>query len=120
MKQLMKKLWAKISGLVPTRTPIGKTAFNMWASSIFDTYGLPNTPGYRQALATMIMHEKRYFVSKFKFALQIKKAQVNETAYLLMKEIQEEGKNAIQAAEATPVTDGVANGSGPVQQNQTV
>lgn len=83
-----------IRGVFPSKSPIGATAFNMFATSIFDTYGLPNTPGYRHALCTMIMHTKGYWVTKFGFALKIKKAQVNETAYQLMKEINEQQKQA--------------------------
>lgn len=93
MKKI-KKILKWLLSLIPTKTPIGATAFDIWASSIFDTFGFPNTPGYRQALATMLMHEKSYFVSKFRLAIALRKGEVNETAYHVMKDIQQQKKAA--------------------------
>lgn len=116
MKRVMKVIkW--LLGVIPSKTPIGATAFDMWASSIFDSYGFPNTPGYRQALATMLMHEKSYFVSKFKLAVALHKHEVNQTAYSIMKDIQQQ-REAAEALNAPQkeTTESEVNSKSVVQQ----
>lgn len=100
IKDKIRHIWLLIIGLIPMAQPVGRTAFELWAGVVCDTYGLPNTPGYRQALCQMLLQEKRYYVSRISFALKLRKAQVNETAYQIMTEIQQQKKEAEQA-EAT-------------------
>lgn len=92
----------KLLGTLPGRNPIGRAQFDAWANDLISTYGLPNSPGYRAALCGEILQNKGLYTSKFRYAQRIRKAQVNETAYLLMREINDEKKQVLAAATATP------------------
>lgn len=100
----MKKIKVVITKLlnwIPTETPVGAAEFEVWANNILITYGFPLTPGYKQALATMLLHEKSYKISKRNLAIALRKGQVNETAYQIMKDIQQQKKAAEDLINAT-------------------
>jgi hypothetical protein len=106
MKQRLKnvllmvlKVLAKIEGLLPMRNPIGKPQFEQFCTDVFSTYDIPDLPSYRSALAAMVLQDKRLYRSKHSFALAIRKAQANETAYQVMKEIREQEKTAAAPAQ---------------------
>ena len=41
---------------IPSRLPIGMAAFDTWADSIVDAYGLPSNDSVRFGIATAILH----------------------------------------------------------------
>jgi hypothetical protein len=88
MKQKLKILLKKLKGLLPSKLPIGATELDKFTTDIFETYGIPNLPTYKQAVCKMILHlgpqENRK--SKSWFARSIAKAQANETAYAILEE----------------------------------
>jgi len=94
---------------IPSPVPVGRTAMELWASGILDTFGLPNTPGYKQALYQMVLSTKTYLIPKVYFAIEMKKAESKQTAYMLQREIKEEQTNRANN-----------NGTGTVQQVQEV
>ena len=79
----MKKTAKKFINLFPTWLPRSAIALEAYTKDLFDTYDLPDMPGYRQAIATMIMHLGPTVALKPKayFALAVYKAQANEVAY---------------------------------------
>lgn len=118
----MKKQFHKVLGLFPSKLPTGVAEFDSWSSSIFDTYGLPNLPSYRQAVASMIMHlgptvDKK---AKFFFAKAVRKAQANQIAYeeiQKLKKAEAEYIAATIALETTPLEDALGTENvQPVQQ----
>jgi hypothetical protein len=96
MKNLLSKIIKflnQLDGLLPSRNPIGRSEFDSFANSIFLLYDIPNLVTYRSALCAMVLQDKRLYRSKFSFALAIRKAQANQTAYELMSEIRQQEKN---------------------------
>lgn len=88
----MKHLWTRTTGLFPTRLPTGLDEFEKFTTNILTAYKIPDMPGYRQAIATMIMHlspttDKK---SKLYFAKAVRKAQSNQIAYQVIQKIREE------------------------------
>jgi hypothetical protein len=79
----MKKLLKKIRNLFPSLLPRNAEALDLFCKDLFETYDLPDMPGYRQAIGTMIMHlgPTTALKSKTYFALAVYKAQANEVAY---------------------------------------
>jgi hypothetical protein len=63
-------------------------------------------PSYKQALASMIMHlgTTKFYAPKRFFALSIKKAMANQTAYEVIQQIREAEKPQPPAEEAKAPT----------------
>lgn len=98
------------------RLPIGVTEFNAFCVWIFRVYGIPDLPGYRQSVATMIMHLKPTVtrVAPSYFARSIRKAQANEIAYQTIREIQDQARKEKEAqvvAAEKPALEVVSSGT---------
>lgn len=79
---------------VDTPIPVTTAEFDLFCKEIFEEHGYPDKPGYRQMVASMIMHEPETTVtlSKKRYAAAIKKAQANEVAYWVIQETNKEMK----------------------------
>ncbi len=105
---LQLKRWAHaFLGFIPQPLPKGHSEFDAFCDRLFDVYGLPSLPSYREAVATMILHlpPTTHRKSPRFFAKSIKKAMANQVAYSFLhpeksKELEE--KKLTQAATSTP------------------
>lgn len=95
MKRL-KRVLRLLRGVIPQRNPIGRTELELFTTAVLELYNIPNLGSYRSALAAMILQDKRLYRSKLSFALAIRKAQANETAYQIMQEIRKQEKETAQ------------------------
>lgn len=89
-----------VRGFFPAKLPLNLADFEIYASSIFELYDVPDMPSYRHAIASGIMRlgPITAYKSKFYFALSVKKAMANEIAFqniqLLKKQEQEYNEKA--------------------------
>lgn len=88
-------MFQKVLHFIPSYLPREKEEFDHFCKDVFETYGYPDKPGYRKLVAQMIQHlgQTTITVSKRQFAKAIRKAQVNENAFYMMKDADE----AVQA-----------------------
>lgn len=105
MKKKLKSLLQKLLGFIPVRQPIGRTEFDLFANRVFSVYSLPDLPSYRSALSAMILQEKSFTKSIRSYAIAIRKAQANETAYQIMQEIRQQEKVQKPAPALTGAND---------------
>ena len=91
LKRVLRK---NFTGYFPKALPHGVTEFEHFCGYVFDTYGIPNLPSYREAVATMIMHLGPTVDTKAPhyFAKSIRKAMSNEVAYSYLQDRREEKK----------------------------
>lgn len=110
----MKKLFALILALVPSKLPQGVAEFNAWADDLIELYNFPtaDTDSIKFALASIIMHlgAQSAFKSKFYFYLTISAGAAKQVAGAVFYEIktQQQAKQQAEAAAAKLqiVTDG--------------
>jgi hypothetical protein len=79
----LKSFLKRLRSYLPSALPKGSEEFEAFSSSIISTFGIPDLPSYRHAIATMIMHLDPTVSRKPKvyFARSIQKAMANEVAY---------------------------------------
>lgn len=109
------RLLGLIRGFFPAKLPHGRPEFDAFFAKLVSVYALPNNPSYQHAIATMVMNlsPTSAYKAPFYFALSIKKAMANETAYSVIQEIREQEKKAReQTGEATAKLKEVATGDG--------
>ena len=93
-----------LRGFFPKKLPTGLADFNQFSADIIDVYGLPNLPSYKHAIASMIMHlsPTTFYKSPWFFAISVKKAMANQTAYEIMQLLKEAEKEKQHQGEDTP------------------
>lgn len=117
--QLFTRIRGMILGFLPTRLPHGLSDFEAFFQKLAHTYALPDNPSYKHAVATMVMNlgPTTAYKAPYFFALSIKKAMANQTAFQVIQDLRDAEKNAAkeaqekQTGEAMP-TPGVAAGDG--------
>lgn len=131
----MNKLAAKVlktlkfvRGFFPKRLPTGLKDFDAFAAMIFDVYNLPALPSYKHAVASMIMHlgPTTAYKAPWFFAISVKKAMANQTAFEIIQQIKEaekaqqliEAEKQTQPGEATPEQAIAVNDPLPVEEVQ--
>lgn len=84
----------RVIGLFPHKLPVGLTEFDAFYKKICQTYAFPPSAGYRQAVATMVMHLEPTVCWKQLqyFGDSVMKAQANEVAYQVLQMLKEEQK----------------------------
>ena len=88
--------------LFPRPLPyIGMTDFDRYCDMIFNVYGLPDLPSYRQAIASMIMHlsPTTSYQAPFFFAKSVKKAMANQIAYEKIQQLKKEEAEYLKKTE---------------------
>ena len=82
----MFNLFKKKNGMVPL--PVTEDDFDVWAGSLINSYGLPDTDDTRDALATSIMHlnQSVAFYPNEYFRDIILKSLANKVAYTKLQE----------------------------------
>lgn len=106
---MLKNLIQRLRGQFPTSLPRGMTELESFVTDIFSTYGFADSPHYRHAIATMILHLDTLCDKKSKayFARAVRKSQANEVAFEMLQQLkeQEEKKKAeLKALEELPPT----------------
>lgn len=97
-REMVKTALKWFRGLFPMKLPTTVQAFDEFSDWVFKTYGLPNIPNYRGAIAEKIMHlgDTTSYKAPFFFALYLRKRQANQIAYSVIDEIrQQEKKKAL-------------------------
>lgn len=106
MKKILTQL-TKVINLIkaqfPSKLPIGAKEFDDFATSILQTYNLPDLPSYRHAIATMIMHlpTTTAYKSKAFFATSVLKAMANQVAYAKIQEIKDAEQSQDEVSKET-------------------
>lgn len=104
----IKRYWNQIKGLFPSALPVGRTEFEVWSQSIFDTYDLPTKDlrSVRFTLTTILMSLKTTdsLKPKYYFVKVCRAAAAKQVAGAIWQEIK-----LAQQAEATASTQAVAN-----------
>jgi hypothetical protein len=126
MKSRLVKILRGISGFFPKKLPVGRTEFDSFCCFLFDTYGLPDNPSHRHAIAGMVLQLESTTCKKAPvfFAKSIRKAQANEVAYSVIQEIRNQEKTEAKKAaekqsqeEAAPNVHSLPNkANGPAQE----
>lgn len=95
MKKI-RKIYSFFRGFLPSKLPRSLKDFDKFSQSIFETYNIPATDGYRHAVATMIMHLDQHKTShkKISFVRAIRKAMSNEVAFKVLADLREKEKKA--------------------------
>lgn len=89
---LFRLVLARFTSFFPSKLPTGRQEFDKFATSILLTYGFPDELSYRNAIASMIQlvpNNKSHMPKRY-FAIRMRKAQANEVAFYVMKEIKDE------------------------------
>lgn len=104
----LKKIANYLLGYIPQELPRSGTDFEKFVTSIFETYGIPDMPSYRQAIASMIMHlgPQAHKKSKAFFVVSVKKAMANQIAYDAIDAIRRAEKE-VKADEPKPSEDAI-------------
>lgn len=121
IKSIIKLAYKRILGFISSPLPYGMEQFDNFCTDLFYTYGLPDNPSYRHAIATQIMHlgpttnrkPKRYF------AKTTLKSMANQIAYLKIQEMKKLEQEFIEATmtkqpEVTNANAGSTSGE-PIQ-----
>lgn len=119
MVQSFKKWLAYACAHYPTPLPVGVAEFKAWSDSIFQIFGLPDMPSYRQALASMVMHLGPTVSRQPKafFAKSVKKAMANQVAYEMIQSLKKQEQEYISSTiykDPSKAPDG-ADDPSPVQ-----
>lgn len=93
----------KVLHAFPSYLPRTEEEFDVFCKDIFETYEYPDKPGFRKLVGQMLQHlgQTTIKVSKKEIAKAIRKAQVNELAYWMMKKADLEAKEEQEKQEAT-------------------
>lgn len=98
----LKRLVRQALGLLPSPVPTGMGEFDIWATSIVNTYKMPtqDVDSIKYALATMIMHSgpTEAYKSKFHFALALNASAAKQVAGGVFREIKDRHDAAVKAA----------------------
>lgn len=114
--QKLKNFSRFVKSFLPSKLPVGKTEFDVWASDIIALAGAPDNDSFRFALATMVLHTpaNRFHAPKRSFVIEMKKGMANEVASFVMHEMKrkqlervEQEKQAKEAQNAVGSTEEV-------------
>ena len=94
--QKVSKFGRFIRGFTPMALPRDWPSFETFWVFIHSTYDFPALASYRNAVAAMIQHLGPQTSRKppYFFAVSIRKAMANQTAFEVMQRIKEDAKNA--------------------------
>lgn len=97
--QKLRRILLKLRYYLPSKLPKGSTEFQTFCDSILDLYEIPKEDGYYHSIAVMMQHlpATQVFKSKAWFADCIHNAQVRETAFYKIQEIQKRNKEKSEA-----------------------
>jgi hypothetical protein len=86
---------------IPTPMPIGMRAFDEWAKDILSVNDVPLADDYIHALAAMVIQSppQQYRRSKHSFVKAVRKAQANQVATEVMRELRQREKARLAAEE---------------------
>ncbi len=102
----VKLYFKRLMAWLPSPLPVGMTAFQEWASSIVELYGLPDNDSSRWALATQLLHVNAtsYYKSKRYFGVCSLKSMANQIAAGVMQDLKaKQAAEQAKAAEAANV-----------------
>jgi|SRR5882757_5017259 len=108
MKILLAKIRHRLAlfrAFFPSELPQDVNKLKIYTLDICELYGFPGNDSYMHMIAAMIQHldQNTYKISKRFFKVHIKNAIAKESAYWLMKEINEKVKNANGKSPSEPV-----------------
>jgi len=103
VKNKLTKILKVLLACIPRPLPVGRTAMDVFATTTLETFGLPSTTSYKAALYQMILSTKSYLISPVYLAIEMKKAETKQTAFMLDREIRQQQKAAEQTNTANAV-----------------
>lgn len=105
--QKLRRIFSHLRYLFPSKLPKGSEEFEKFCSSIFDLYQIPKEDGYYHSIAVMMQHlpATQVYKSKSWFASCIHNAQVRETAFYKIQEIQKRNKEKAEAENTLEKTE---------------
>lgn len=98
--QFIKRIILLIISYFPSALPLTKEEFESFYNSLLFLFKFDDTPQFKHAVATGLMHIDSLTIKKPKryFERSLKKAQVNDTAFNVIQDILKKEKETIEAA----------------------